>query len=119
MTTDEMETIVRQLHAQGASERKIARHTKLSRTTVSKILRRKPRQDRHPVKCPVCLYTVVLPCVVCGYRIRKKKPPRRYIDNLYITIIYPKCNDPTPHTTQAEDEWDDEYARRNPWCREA
>lgn len=128
MISDERDSIVRQLEEQGLSRRAIAKEVGVSRSTVDTILKHKgPRSKKahnrieeyhgpSPVMCPECRYTVILPCCICGYRKPKIRRVCKYRDNLYISITYVDNTSFAIHTSQAEDAWDDEYARTHRQC---
>lgn len=121
MISDERVAEVRRMEAEGLTQREIAKRTKISRRTVTMILSAKGKHDDGhsdppPVRCPNCRYVVVLPCVVCGYRKKRKPRPNPYRDNLFLHLVWTQAT-LTPHTPSKEDEWDDEYERRRPWLR--
>jgi hypothetical protein len=121
MISDERVAEVRRLEAEGVTQREIAKRTKISRRTVTMILSATGKHDDGhteppPVRCPNCRYVVVLPCVVCGYRKKRKPRVNPYRDNLFLHLVCIPAT-LTPHTPDKEDEWDDEYERRRPWLR--
>lgn len=123
MIDDEREAIVRSLKKKGLSARQIAKAVGIARDTVRSILRApigsRQKKDRRPQQCPQCRYTVVLPCVICGYRKKPLPKPSHFRDNLFLSIVYPTTLDHVePHTPQDESQWDEAFLDAHPWLRD-
>lgn len=130
MVSHEKEDLVLRLAAGGLTERQIEQKSGVSRNTIRKIIKKGkaardfqrelgPHNKSHeptPIRCPNCRYVVVLPCVVCGYRKKRKPKPNPYRDNLFLHIKYASTAI-KPHSPQDEDDWDDAYERRCAWMR--